>query len=204
MLFQVDLYGGSGMAVDIEPVRHRWPEREELDRLSLPVCLAALTLRSTATSLVPRVRHLLMRTAAAIVGPTPPPEEGSWTEAVAGRRMVPEASPGQPRIVARLLEGRGGMRVKVRGEPPTSLALASCTAAVAGVALDETAADLQLAAALALEGVLVWFRRRESHGATLQQAASHGFAYAHDRMVDADRVPPEALRRAAGRAETTS
>lgn len=200
---QVDLYGGSAMAVAIEPVRHRWPEREELDRLSLPICLAALTLRTTATSLKPRVRRLLMRTAAAIVEPAPPSAtEGWWTEAVAGRRMTPEASPGQPRIDARLLEGRDGMLAQVRGGAPTSLALASCTAAVAGVALDETPADLQLAAALALEGVLVWFGLRESHRATLQTAANEAFAYALDRLVDADRIPPDALRRAAGRGGT--
>ncbi len=74
--------------------------------------------------------------------------------------MIPEPSLGLPRIIARLLEGRDGLVLQVKGAPPTSLALASCTAAVAGVAPIATAADLHIAPAFAVEGVLVWFGHR--------------------------------------------
>jgi hypothetical protein len=201
---RVDLYGGSAVAVDIQPVGDRWPEHEQPDRLSLPVCLAALTLKSTDRSLRPRIRHLLMGTAAALVELDPlEPSSTSWAERVAGRRIIAETTAGQPRIVARLMEGRDGIAIQVRGPAPTSLALASCTAAVAGVALSATAADLHLAAALALEGVLVFFGRRESTRASLQTAACQGFGYALDRLFDAGRPAPGVLVQAAAAGRCT-
>jgi hypothetical protein len=193
---QVDLYGGSAAAVTLEPSARRWPQSEALDRLSLPVCFAALTLRQTSRSLTPRVRHLIMQFAATMTEAPPPDDLGqSWAEAVAGRRLVPRARPGEPSVVGRLLEARDGLVAGVKGPSPSALAMASSTAALAGFALRETTTDVQLSAALALEGVLLWFGQAESRTASLQRATCAAFTYALRRLEDADRPTPDVLLR---------
>ncbi len=191
---QVDLYGGSAAAVSLEPRAHRWPDSESLDRLLLPVCFAALTLRQTSRSLTPRVRHLIMQFAATMTEP-PPRESGqSWAERVAGRRLVPRTRPGEPSIVGRLIEAREGVAAAVKEPAPSALAMASSTAALAGVALSEVSTDVHLSAALALEGVLLWFGAPEARTASLQKATYAGFTYALRRLEDADRPTPDVLR----------
>jgi len=192
---QVDLYGGSAAAVSLEPTAQRWPESESLDRLRLPVCFAALTLRQTARSLTPRVRQLIMQFAATMAEPPPPQEFGqSWAERVAGRRLVPRTRPGEPSVVGRLIEAREGPVAAVKGPAPSALAMASSTAALAGVALSEVSTEVHLSAALALEGVLLWFGAPEARTASLQKATCAGFTYALRRLEDADRPTPEVLR----------
>lgn len=194
VLAEIDLYGGSAVAVRLEPCAGRWPDSETLDRLSLPVCFVAATLRSASRTLVPRVRHQMMRLATALVEPPPAADAGeSWAERVAGRRFVARTGPGQPRVTARLLEARDGLVAQVKGSP-TALALTSATAALAAAALVTTGVDVHLSAALAIEGVLVWFGEREARRSSPQRATLEGYRYALRRFEDAERPAPQALR----------
>ena len=102
---EVDLYGGTAAAARIVPGTARWPEHETVDRLIVSVSFAALTLLSTTRDLMPRIRHRIMGIAAALVEEPPDQDRGeSWSECVASRRLVHPTNPGQPRIVARLVE----------------------------------------------------------------------------------------------------
>jgi hypothetical protein len=191
---RIDLYGGSSVAVRLEPCPGRWPDSETLDRLSFPVCFVAATLRSTSRTLVPRVRHQMMRLATGLVEPPPAADAGeSWAERVAGRRFVARTDPGQPGVTARLLEARDGLVAQIKGAP-TVLALTSATAALAAAALVKTGVDVHLSAALAIEGVLMWFSQPEARRSSAQRATVEGFRYALRRFEDADRPAPPALR----------
>ncbi len=195
---EVDLYGGTAAAARIVPGTARWPEHETVDRLIVSVSFAALTLLSTTRDLMPRIRHRIMGIAAALVEEPPDQDWGeSWSECVASRRLVHPTNPGQPRIVARLVETRTGPLPTVVGTPPTSLALAAAAATLAGVALRETTTDVHLSAALSLEGVLIWCRRPEAHSGSLQRAGLEGHAYAVARLEETGRPVPEALALAA-------
>ena len=191
----VDLYGGSGAAVGLAPARDRWPGHETRDRLDLAVGFAAVTVLRAERSLTPRIRHSVMSLATAVLDDLPAPGAGSWSEHVAGRRLVGGEGLGGPRITARLIAARPASRVEVDGSP-TALALSAATAAVAAVALRETGRDVQLAAALALEGVLLWCSGRAARRHGPGRAVDEGYRYAIRRLADARLSAPEALQRA--------
>lgn len=193
----VDLYGGSAATVRFRPTERRWPDHETQDRLDLAVGFAARSLLEAEPPLIPRIRHRAMGIASSLVDDLPEPGHGSWTENVAGRLLVTSDRPGAPRIEARLVATRSGSRVEVLDAPPTSLALSAASAAVAAAALRDTSPDVHLAAALAMEGLLLWCGMRESARSGPERALGECYAYALRRFADADRPVPDALRSAA-------
>lgn len=118
-----------------------------------------------------------------------------------GGRRPPAAGGRRPswcaRIDARLVAGRNGSCVEVVGPRPTTLALSSAAAAVAAVALVDAGRDVRLAAALAMEGLLLWCGQQASRGQGPLRVVREGYVYAVERPADARLAPPQALRWAA-------
>lgn len=194
---QIDLLGGTRASVSTEPARNRWPAAETLDRLTLPLALGALCLLRPDEGLGPRVRHRLMSVAVALVEDPPELDSGeSWTERVAGCRLVGSGEEGQPRIRLRLVDARSGARVLIDSPRPAPLALASATAVSAAASLAMTTRDVHLVAALAIEGMLVWCREPRSARDAPQQAVARGLAHARRRLEEARRPAPDVLVRA--------
>lgn len=194
---QIDLLGGMRASISTAPARGRWPAAETLDRLTLPLALGALSLLCPDRSLSPRVRHRLMSMAVALVEDPPELDSGeSWTERVAGCRLVGSGREGQPRIRVRLVDTRSGARALIDAPRPAPLTLASATAVSAAAALAMTTRDVHLVAALAIEGMLLWCREPRSARDAPQQAVARGLAYAHRRLEEARRPTPEVLVRA--------
>jgi hypothetical protein len=137
-----------------------------------------------------------MTVATALLDDLPVLGAGSWSECVAGRQLVGSNRPGGPRITARLVAVGARSRVVIDGSAPTALALSAATASVAAVALRETGRDVQLAAALALEGVLLWCAGRAARRHGPDRAVDEGYRYAVRRLADARLAAPEALQRA--------
>jgi hypothetical protein len=192
----VDLYGGSAATVQLAPRENRWPDHETRDRLDVSVGFAAVTLLRAERSLTPRIRHRVMSLATALLDDLPAPGAGSWSERVAGRRLVGSDRPGGPRITARLVAAGAGPRVVIDGAAPTALALSAATSAVAAVALRDTGRDVHLAAALALEGVLLWCAGSVARRHGPRRAVDEGYRYAVRRLADVRVAAPEALQRA--------
>lgn len=192
----VDLYGGTAAAVELTPRRDRWPGHETRDRLDVSMGFAAVTLLRAERSLAPRIRHRTMTLATAILDDLPTPGSGSWSERVAERRLIGSNRPGGPRVTARLVATGAGPRVVIDGSAPTALALSAATSAVAAVALRETGRDVQLAAALALEGLLLWCAGSAARRHGPRRAVDEGYRYAVRRLADVRVAAPEALQRA--------
>lgn len=191
----VDLYGGSRAAVRIIPVESRWPEAEGTDRLALPVWFAALTLASASGPVSARIRHRVMELAAAIAVEDDSADGGvTWSEAVAGRRLIRPDGPGQPQIVVTLGRTASRLAPAVDGSAPSPTSLAAAAAAAAGVALIDCDHMERLSVALALEGLLI--RHRETRRATWSatEAVGASLHYALYRLEDVDRPIPSDLR----------
>jgi len=191
-ILTVDLYGGSAAAVAMRPIRGRWPAQETRDRLDFSVGFAATMLLGTERALAQRVRHQTMTVATALVEASPPFGADDWAERVAGRSLVGPGAVGEPRIKASLVRTRRGARIDLLKTRPTTLALSASVAAVAAVALRDTPRDVRLAAALAIEGLLLWCGTEVSHRHGPERALSEAYAYAVRRL--ADTLVPEALR----------
>ena len=192
-LLTVDLFGGSAAAVTLRPAPGRWPMQETRDRLDAAVGFAATAVLETEQSLTRRVRHGAMTVAAALVEAPVPFEADDWAERVAGRSLVRPGPVGNPQIEARLVRTRRGARIDLLGARPTTLALAAGAASVAAVALRDATRDVRLAAALAMEGLLLWCgdpgNRR--HGA--ERALGEAYTYAVRRLAGTSIPAPDAL-----------
>jgi len=191
----VDLYGGSRAAVRIIPAESRWPDDEGTDRLALPVWFAALTLSSASGPVSARIRHRVMELAAAIAAEDHSADGAlTWSEAVAGRRLIRPDGQGQPRIIVTLGRAASRLAPAVDGATPSPISLAAAAAAASGVALIGCDHAERLSVALALEGLLIRHRetRRAAWSATEAVAAS--LHYALYRLEDVDRPVPTDLR----------
>ena len=69
-------------------------------------------------------------------------------------------------------------------------------AVVTAAALRDTNRDVQLAAALAMEGLLLWCGTRESAALGPERALDEAYAYALRRFREMDRSAPDVLRSA--------
>lgn len=189
----VDLHGGSAASVRLIPSPTRWPEHEGADRLALPVWFAALTLANTTGSLSARIRHRVMALAAALAGSETSSGDGpTWPEFVAGRRLLPPAHEGQPRVTVRLTRA-SRLRPTVVGDVPSPLSLAAATAAAAGISLEGHGESGRMAAALALECLLIRHREEGIRDASAAEAVGTSLRYALNRLEEAGRPVPADL-----------
>lgn len=195
-LLTVDLFGGSAAAVTLRPAPGRWPALETRDRLDAAVGFAATVLIGAERSLTRRVRHHAMTVATALVDAPVAFQADDWAERVAGRSLVHPGPVGDPRIGARLVRTRRGARVDLLGARPTTLALVAGAASVAAVALRDATRDVRLAAALAMEGLLLWCGESANRRHGQERALCEAYAYAVRRLANTLVPPPEALRSA--------
>lgn len=191
----VDLYGGSRAAVRITPAESRWPDNEGSDRLALPVWFAALTLASAFGSTSARIRHRVMELAAAIAGEDHSSGRGwSWSEAVAGRRLIRPEGVGQPRITVTLGRASSRLTPAVNGAAPSPISLAAAAAAASGAALVGRDHAERLSVALALEGLLIRHRQTRRAAWSTTEAVADALLYALYRLEDVERPIPSDLR----------
>lgn len=188
----IDLYGGSHAAVEIEPAPGRWPEHEGADRISLPVALAGLALARAEAAAASRVRARLMALGLAIAAE---PGDG-WTRAVAGATLVPGEGPGDPRIVVQTVRSAVGPVPTLGRALPSSLALSAASAAAAAACLEGRDHNARLGAALAVEGLLGWYRLADPNLQPPQQALAYALHYAAARLEEAGREVPADLAEA--------
>jgi len=191
----VDLYGGSRAALRLEPAPSRWPEQEVSDRLTAGLGLAALALARAGDSVSARVRSHVMRLAAELSEQRSDADDGpgDWAEGVAGVAIVESEEIGQPRIELQIVSSAVGPVPTVGRASPASLTLAAAAGVVLAASLEEDEGELRLAAALALEGLLGWYREVDPHLQPPQQALAYAFRYAASRLEEAGRTVPPGL-----------
>lgn len=193
----IDLYGGSHAAVEIEPAPGRWPEHEAADRISLPVGLAGLALARAEAAAAARVRARLMALGLAIAAePGDGDDPGDWTRTVAGATLVPSEGPGDPRIVVQTVRSAVGPVPTLGRALPSSLALSAAAAAAAAACLEGRSLNARLGAALAVEGLLGWYRLADPNLQPPQQALAYALRYAAARLEEAGREVPAGLAQA--------
>jgi hypothetical protein len=120
-----------------------------------------------------------------------------WAERVAGVAVVESSAIGQPRIELQVVQSAVGPVSTVGRASPASLALAVAGGVVLAVSLaEDEAGELRLSVALALEGLLGWYREADPHLQPPQQALAYAFRYAASRLEEVGRTVPPGLRRA--------
>jgi hypothetical protein len=193
----VDIYAAGGrVAVDVTAAPGRWPERELQDRLVVPVGLAALSLARSQAGVIETVRARLQSAAGSVAAEADPLayDAAGWCAAVAGLALVEGGEPGQPRIGAQLVRSAVGPVPTIGRASPGALALGIAATAALAVYTQPVDAAGRLATALALEGVLGWYREADPHLQPPQQAVAYALRHAAARLEEADRVaPPELL-----------
>jgi hypothetical protein len=192
----VDLYGGSRATLRLEPAPSRWPEHEISDRLTAGLGLAALALARAGDSVSARVRSHVMRLAAELAEQRSDADDGvgDWAERVAGVAIVDSEEIGRPRVELQVVSSAVGPVPTVGRASPASLTLAAAAGVVLAASLEGDDEDeLRLAAALALEGLLGWYREVDPHLQPPQQALAYAFRYAASRLEEVGRIVPPGL-----------
>jgi hypothetical protein len=190
----VDVYAGGRVAVNIAAAPRRWPERELEDRLVVPVGLAALSLARAPAGVIEAVRARLQSAARSVAEADPLAyEEAAWCAAVAGLELVEDDEPGRPRIDAQLVRSPVGPVPTIgRASPAASFLGIAATAALA-ICTHPVDAAGRMASALALEGVLGWYREADPHLQPPQQAVAYSLRHAAARLEEVGHAAPPAL-----------
>lgn len=190
----VDLHEGSGVAVTITPAGGRWPGHEEADRLVVPLGLAAIALARAQDHAIGPVREHLRQAAAAIVDADLADElPATLLIAVSGLHHADAGGPGVTRIVVKLVRSPVGPVPTMNRQGHAAPVLVRAAAAVLAVALTPCDADIRLAAALSLEGLLGWYREADPQLQPPQQAIAYALRHAEARLAEEGRAVPAAL-----------
>jgi hypothetical protein len=184
----IDLYTGGRAAVEFEAPPGRWPEHEMADRLSLVVAIPAIAMNAIEDSGAEWLRERLRRIAVILSSPDSEGPGVPEPEVI----VVTSDGPGDLRITLRLLRSATGPSPSLGGHGVGVQSLALAAEAVALVGFDAAPADVRLAAALSLEGILAWFHDGTGHRPEAQ-AMAYALAYAVARFEGAGRPVPAAL-----------
>lgn len=188
----VDFDASGCVAVTFAPAPGRWPERERVDRLVMPAGIAALALARAADAVFDRVHAALRRIATTVASlPTDDPEER--VGAMTGLRLEPLIMTPERRVVVQLLKSRLGPvpTTGSAGHPSTLLAIAA--GAALAVSTAPSPAEVRLAAALTLEGLLGWYREADPYLQPPQQAVAFALRHADARLAEQGRPSPASL-----------
>jgi len=190
----VDIYAGGRVAVDLRAALGRWPERELEDRLVVPVGLAALALARSPAGVIETVRARLQSAAGSVAEGDPLAcDEAAWCAAVAGLELIDGGETGQPRVAAQLVRSAIGPVPTIGRASPGAQALGVAATAALAICSHPVDAAGRLACALALEGVLGWYRVADPHLQPPQQAVAYSLRHAAARLHEAGRVAPPEL-----------
>jgi hypothetical protein len=189
----VDLYPGEQVAVSLEPKPSRWPEHEGSDRLVIPLALAALALHHAEETEVAVVRGRLHEAARALARG----REGGGAEdllaAVAGFEIVPAERVGNPRIELLMERSSRGPLPSLAPSAGGVTDVADAAAAAFAVCLAPRSAELQLAAALAVEGLLGWYSVDNPRRKLTEEAVAFSVRHAASRLAEQGHEPPPEL-----------
>lgn len=188
----VDLYAGGRVAVSAEPAASRWPEHEGLDRLVVPLGIVALALARSQEAVIDAV-HGRLRLAARAIATEGEHDPQRLVAQVSGLELTRRGEPGDPRIVVQLLRSALGPVPTVGRASPGSRSLASAAAAALGVFLAPMESDVRLASALAIEGLLGWYRVADPHLQPPQQAIAYALRHSAARLSEEGRALPAEL-----------
>lgn len=180
------------MAVTLEPRASRWPAHEGDDRIVIPLAMAALALHHAVETEVAVVRGRLHEVATALARG----REGGGAEdllaAVSGFRIVEPHRVGNPRIELLLERSSRGPLPSLAPSSAEVSQVADGAAAAFAVCLAPRGPDLQLAGALALEGLLGWYSVDNPRRKLTEEAVAFGLRHAAARMAEqGHEAPPE-------------
>ncbi len=192
----VDIFPDERVAVSLEPKRSRWPEHEGPDRLAIPLGFAALALARAEGEDLEIVQRRLRDAAEALARG----REGGGAEdllsAVSGFEIVAADRVGNPRIEVELRKSsRGPIPGLVAGRtaPPSPVAIADAATATFAVCLAPRAPEVQLASALAIEGIFGWHRPANTRRRLPEEAVAFALRYAETRLAEQGHTPPAEL-----------
>lgn len=188
----VNLLPAGRVAVSVVAAPSRWPSREGSDRLVVPLGFAALALARAEQSVFERVQSRLRHAASAVAEAASQDPERLVVE-VSGFVLDEASEPGEPRVVVHLVRSAVGPVPKPARRAPGPVALAAAGTAVLGCCLAPMGRDVRLSAALALEGLLGWYRAADPHLQPPQQAIAYALRHAGARLEEEGRPPPAAL-----------
>ena len=192
----VDIFPDDRVAVSLEPKRSRWPEHEGPDRLGIPLGFAALALARAEGEDLEIVQRRLRDAAEALARG----REGGGAEdllaSVSGFEIVAADRVGNPRIEVELRKSSRGPipgLVAGRAAPPSPVAIADAATATFAVCLAPRAPEVQLASALAIEGIFGWHRPANTRRRLPEEAVAFALRYAETRLVEQGHTPPAEL-----------
>lgn len=192
----VDIFPDDSVAVSLEPKRSRWPAHEGPDRLVIPLGFAALALTRAEGSDVAVVQQRLRDAAEALARG----REGGGAEdllsAVSGFEIVPAERVGDPRVEVELRRSSRGpipALTEGRAAAPQPIAIADAATAAFAVCLAPRAADVQLASALAIEGLVGWNQPGNRRRRLPEEAVAYALRYAETRLGEQGHAPPAEL-----------
>jgi hypothetical protein len=160
----------------------------------VPVGLAALSLARAPAGAIETVRARLRSAACSVAEANPLAyDDAGWCAAVAGLELVEDDEPGRPRIDAQLVRSPVGPVPTIGRASPGASALGIAATAVLAVCTHPVEAAGRMASALALEGVLGWYREADPHLQPPQQAVAYSLRHATARLEEAGRIAPREL-----------
>jgi len=195
---EVALYAPRRAAALLQPADGRWPEHEAADRVAIGAGLAALASFNLPDQRWEPFRGCLARIAARVAAAGPGPLRGDLAPldalGVPGElAVVPWEGPGRARVSAEVLASRGGLVPRIAEESGASGPGRQVAALALLVALAADAdRDGRLALALAVEGLLAWFRESDRLSAS-RHALTYALAHARERLREAGRAVPAGL-----------
>jgi hypothetical protein len=193
---EVALYGPRRAGARLHPADGRWPERELADRIAVGIGLAALASFSLPAERWEPYRACLAGVASRVASGGDGPLRGDLAPLDAlgipgPLAVVPWEGPGRVGVAAEVLASRGGLVPRMAGEAGAAGPARQVAALALLVALAADAdREGRLGLALAVEGLLAWFRESDRLAAS-RHALTFALAHARDRLREAGRpVPP--------------
>lgn len=176
------------------PAPGRWPGREPEDWLVVPLGFAALALARSEAAAFESIRNRVQASAASVASTDPLEVDWpAWSFAVAGLQVIDAEGPGGPRIEVQLVRSAVGPVPTLGRAAPAASALAIAAAATLAVCAHPVSAAGRLATALALEGLVGWYRQADPHLQPPQQAVAYSLRHAAARMNEVGRSSPPEL-----------
>lgn len=193
VLTTIDFLPGGRVAVTISPARDRWPGHEASDRLVIPLGIAALALQRAPEATIGAVHGRLRSAATGIARADPPAEAGAFFTAISGFQGATGSTGGDPSVAVRLLRSSLGPIPSIGRARHGSVLLANAAVAALGTCASGAGPAVRLSSALAIEGLLGWYREADPHLQPPQQAVAYCLRHAVARLDERKREPPEAL-----------